>query len=65
MKGLNIILDKYILFLSHVKSVTLMMVESEQERLVLLFKRVINKLFRVAANIQFRNFRFKRGLKLV
>ena len=65
MKGLNIILDKYILFLSHVKSVTLMMVESEQERLVLLFKRVINKLFRVAANIQFRKFRSKKGLKLV
>ena len=65
MKGLNIILDKYILFLSHVKSVTLMMVGSEQERLVLLFKRVINKLFRVAANIQFRKFTFKKELKLV
>ena len=67
VKSFNISLDTYSLFLSRFKISFLMMIGSEQERvqLMLLSRKIINKLFRATANIQLCKFRFKEGLKLV
>ena len=55
-------LDEYCVFLSHLKSFSLMMIRSEQRRIaipVLLFRININKLFCVTADIQLPKFRIK------
>ena len=65
-KLLNSSLDKYSLFLSHVKYVFLVVIAIEQKTiLVLLLGMTINNLFHATANIQLRKFRFREGVKLV
>ena len=62
-KLLNIILDNYTLFLSHVKFFN---DDNRKENTNLaLLRRIINELFRAMTNIQQRKFRLKEGLRLV
>ena len=62
-KLLNIILDDYTLFLSHVK---LVFNDNRKENTNLaLLSRIINELFCATTNIQQPKFRFKEGLRLV
>ena len=55
-------LDEYRVFLSHLKSFSLMMIRHEQRRIaipVLLFRININRLFCVTGDIQLPKFRIK------